>query len=330
LNPTYYTPSRRTLTKPLMSVTPESLYRELASLIYLSIKSNRALIIPNILVGAAHRKYVLGQPAEGVCGGPVGGRGGEEKMPSVINMGSSEVTSGLYGIEKSFYCRETTRRLWFTSYRIITQELKHVARVGNEYYWPGFRVLNNIGLDVEILEPGFYARAQEVQASGFNKDIAVPEPFVLSFDIGKRDGHVGMELGVGDILKLMEVDGVRDEARLVLGPTDSRYGFMGPERMGYPGGATAIKQWAKGTHSAWVEPQLTAATSSVKPVNKASYVALPPLSTLMNSLSIDLDSIGDMQPKSDLAHSIFRDVKMCANFLRKVDGGNRTCFATCK
>jgi hypothetical protein len=49
----YYNPSERTLTKPLMLVTSVAdLRMELRALAYLALKTNRSLIIPNVLIGA--------------------------------------------------------------------------------------------------------------------------------------------------------------------------------------------------------------------------------------------------------------------------------------
>lgn len=48
-NPRYYDPRRRTITKPLVYFTAEQLRREVRSLIYLAIATNRSLIIPNVL-----------------------------------------------------------------------------------------------------------------------------------------------------------------------------------------------------------------------------------------------------------------------------------------
>jgi len=48
-NPRYYDPHRRTITKPLVYFTAEQLRREVRSLIYLAIATNRSLIIPNVL-----------------------------------------------------------------------------------------------------------------------------------------------------------------------------------------------------------------------------------------------------------------------------------------
>jgi hypothetical protein len=47
----YYDPNRLTITKPLMALSGYQLRQELALLAYLAIATNRALIVPNVLVG---------------------------------------------------------------------------------------------------------------------------------------------------------------------------------------------------------------------------------------------------------------------------------------
>jgi len=48
-NPFYYHPLRRTLTKPLLFLSPGQLLQELRALLYLAAASNRSLILPNVL-----------------------------------------------------------------------------------------------------------------------------------------------------------------------------------------------------------------------------------------------------------------------------------------
>lgn len=48
-NPYYYHPRRRTLTKKLLFISEKQLLDEVRSLIYLSLVSNRSLILPNVL-----------------------------------------------------------------------------------------------------------------------------------------------------------------------------------------------------------------------------------------------------------------------------------------
>ena len=47
----YYSPERKTITKPLMMLSKRQLRAELLMLIYIAINTNRALIIPNVLIG---------------------------------------------------------------------------------------------------------------------------------------------------------------------------------------------------------------------------------------------------------------------------------------
>lgn len=50
-NPRYYDPRRRTLTKPLMVLSRRQLLHELQTLAFLAVRSNRTLIVPNVLIG---------------------------------------------------------------------------------------------------------------------------------------------------------------------------------------------------------------------------------------------------------------------------------------
>lgn len=58
-NPYYYDPNRRTITKKLLYINPSQLLRELKSLIYFAIITNRTLIIPNILGDEANAMITL-------------------------------------------------------------------------------------------------------------------------------------------------------------------------------------------------------------------------------------------------------------------------------
>ncbi len=51
-NPHYYNPLRRTLTKPLMMISKQSLREELRTLAHLSVLTNRSLLVPNLLLGS--------------------------------------------------------------------------------------------------------------------------------------------------------------------------------------------------------------------------------------------------------------------------------------
>lgn len=66
-NPYYYNPDRRTLTVKLMYTTYDNLHSELKALVYLSLKTNRTLIIPSLLgdrdIYYDHKK-AAGKPGE--------------------------------------------------------------------------------------------------------------------------------------------------------------------------------------------------------------------------------------------------------------------------
>jgi len=338
-NPFYYDPNRRTLTKPLMHVTPDMMYKEIATLTYIAIKTNRTLILPNVLLGSGARDEVLGQPSEEACGGASGGRPKEKKVNNPHFGDSSmesEMATGQFDIKRSFFCRETTRRLLFYAYRMLKQSPSHAVKVGHEWYWPGFRVINNELDALKVVEPGYYAKTKEVLARNkghqAHKGKTVPAPYLLDVDIGHRPGHAGMQQGVNELLELLQQADVQGQPRVVLDVYDSRFGPYASGRSGFPGGKEALAQWAEGSHSSWTGAGDTLPADEQyqhPPIDKALYVSVPPLSTLMNTLSLDLDNIGALQPQSDLAHGIFEDVTLCKNFLKPVQG-NRTCFATCK
>ena len=88
-------------------------------------------------------------------------------------------------------------------------------------------------------------------------------------------------------------------------------------------------KWADERESFWNTNDIDNNNNKKNFVDKSLYVSTPPLSTLMNKLSLDLDSVGELQPQNNLAHAIFRDIKICKNYMKPVVG-NRTCFATCK
>jgi len=345
--PHYYDPNRRTLTKPIMFVSPESMYREIAALAFLAIRSNRTLIIPNILVGVGNPDEVLGQPLEIACGDALGGRArkdnskdlrfDESSMDSsegdgvvvstpVIDPSSGktvEITEVVkLGVDRSFFCQEVSRRMVFSSYRLLRQKVKHTAGRGKDWYWPAFRVVSNYHDGLEIVEPAYYSRCAEENKNKGGKGNSygqgkgeIPEPYILSLDVGVRPGHPGMQRGANDILDaILDAD---PYTRVVLDLTDSRF-----DGSGYPGGVEGLKRWTATSDSVW-EPHKEGF------VDKSKYVAMPPLSTLMTKLSLDLEDIGKDSAHDELSHNIFSDVKLCKNFMKPVMG-NRTCFATCK
>ena len=157
-SPKYYSARRRTLTKPLMLVSPEGLLEELRALAYICLKTNRALIVPNVLVGIG--LDTPGQPTFDSC------------RSFVLREGTS--------VADTVFCRQIVRYLQLlgrretarkrresrarrndgrlsasaakrstaaivprrTSQVDLLERNNHQApRVHGERYWPGFRVL---------------------------------------------------------------------------------------------------------------------------------------------------------------------------------------------
>jgi len=58
-NPKYYNPSRRTLTKKIIFTTPRTVLQEIRTLIYLALRTNRTLIIPNMLAATVSDPLLL-------------------------------------------------------------------------------------------------------------------------------------------------------------------------------------------------------------------------------------------------------------------------------
>ena len=58
-NPKYYNPSRRTLTKKIIFTTPRTVLQEIRTLIYLALRTNRTLIIPNMLAATVSDPSLL-------------------------------------------------------------------------------------------------------------------------------------------------------------------------------------------------------------------------------------------------------------------------------
>jgi len=58
-NPKYYDPLRRTLTKKIIYTTPRTVIQEVRALAYLALRSNRTLIIPNLLAAPVSDQTLL-------------------------------------------------------------------------------------------------------------------------------------------------------------------------------------------------------------------------------------------------------------------------------
>jgi hypothetical protein len=58
-NPKYYDPQRRTLTKKIIFTTPRTVLQEVRTLLYLAMRSNRTLIIPNLLAATVSDPSLL-------------------------------------------------------------------------------------------------------------------------------------------------------------------------------------------------------------------------------------------------------------------------------
>lgn len=178
----YYQASRRTLTKPLIALSKRSLRLELQALAYLAIKTNRSLIIPNVLVGVGNN--IKGQKTLEEC---------KEENP------------------RSAFCHEVSD----SRNRIADQDQSHAALHRGEYYWPGWRVVMESLKELDVLEPNFYYRMQK------SLKIVPPQPTVARFDLaGSKIGGVGtlLDMLLANISKIDSPRLVLDLYDSVLGP----------------------------------------------------------------------------------------------------------------
>lgn len=115
----YHNPSRRTITKPILFVSPPKLRDELASLAYLASRTNRSMIIPNIFLG--FDKYISRT---------------EHCSQGMRRKGA-----------RSFLCRHALNE------RVSVQ---HAGSQDGGYYWPSFRAVASTVPDLETIEPAYY------------------------------------------------------------------------------------------------------------------------------------------------------------------------------
>ena len=124
-NSLYYNPHRRTITKPLMFLSKRQLRMELISLTYLAMKTNRTLLLPNILIGVGSN--IKGDMKKELCE--------NHNVP---------------------YCFEVINS------RDILEKQDHAAFFQGEWYWPSWRTIvdfeENLGLDT--VEPSYYFKIQ--------------------------------------------------------------------------------------------------------------------------------------------------------------------------
>ena len=117
----YHNPSRRTITKPILFVSPAKLRDELASLAYLATRTNRSVIIPNVFLGF-------------------------DKIITRTNRCPRSVSVAKKG-SRSFLCRHALNE------RI---NIQHAGWQDTGYYWPSFRSVASTVPDLETIEPAYY------------------------------------------------------------------------------------------------------------------------------------------------------------------------------
>jgi hypothetical protein len=268
-NAAYFDPDRRTITKPIMFLSLRALRQELYTLAYLAIKTNRTLIIPNVLIGVGSN--IKGSLSANECK-------------------SAEVA-------RSPFCQEVLDR----RNRLASQDQSHAALHRGEWYWPGWRIMNEDLTDLEVAEPAYYFRVE--------KDMRrkAPEPHIFTFDMalgeaakgadGPTSGGRGGVQGGAVLESLLRNISAITAPRLVL---DIRNLDLGSN---YRGGPEDLYSWALDSVSAWGD--------GVGVVKKQYYVPLP-------SLPEDL-----IPPQFETQFAI------CKSFLYDIPG-NRSCFDRCK
>ena len=165
-NVNYFTSPKRTLTKPLMTTNDLSeLLREVRVLVYLAIKSNRSLIIPNVLIGSG-----LQVPF------------GLKTPPS---------PEGVAYLSRAVPIQRDHKRL---TQNLESLNMTHAILQGPEYYWPAFRTIFTQTSLVEVLEPSYYYRVQE------HYSLRPPEPVVLRWGSHQKSAHklLAALLALGD------------------------------------------------------------------------------------------------------------------------------------
>merc|ERR1711871_55963 len=110
-------------TKPLLHVTGSKLRDEVASLAYLSLRTNRTMIVPNVFLG--HSKKL---DRTKFCPKPKGDKD-----------------------SKSFYCKYAENGMI---------DVSHAAYQDDGYYWPSFRAISSVSQGIDLVEPGYYYKME--------------------------------------------------------------------------------------------------------------------------------------------------------------------------
>ena len=167
-NNRYYTTTRRTITKPLIFLSKRQLTREILALYYIAMKTNRSLIIPNVLVGVGSN--IKGQLDAAQCR-------------------SANTARGALGY--SFYCQE---RIYQSSY--FQEDMSHAHMYRDEHYWPSWRTVKQIIEEVQVVEPAYYYRLETNYYDA--KDI--PKPYVHTVDVSTPPSNQQPEEGLHKLL----------------------------------------------------------------------------------------------------------------------------------
>ncbi len=111
------------------------------------MKTNRSLIIPNVLVGVGLN--IPGQLNSAQCKKPV--------------------------LKSSFFCKEKA-----FSGPYATEDLTHAHRYRDEHYWPSWRTVKQVIDEVTVIEPAYYYRL-ETDYQLHHTDI--PKPYIHTIDL---------------------------------------------------------------------------------------------------------------------------------------------------
>jgi len=215
----YYAPTKKTLTKPLMLRTSvQDLLDEVRALAYVALRTNRSLIIPNILLGTG-----LDLPG--------GKRSGHILFDYRANARNA----------KAMLSYPQKKSVLSSSHGLKNMPMSHAARYGNNLYWPAFRAIYSTLNMLEILEPGFYFKIEE------QLYLDVPDPEIIQWT--KPDPPPSMKNSDNSranyLNSLVDTVSAVDSSRIVLDIVGQQDPVPGEGR------PWDIYRWARHSTSSW-------------------------------------------------------------------------------
>eukprot|EP00603_Paraphysomonas_imperforata_P006984 CAMPEP_0114436028 /NCGR_PEP_ID=MMETSP0103-20121206/13198_1 /TAXON_ID=37642 ORGANISM="Paraphysomonas imperforata, Strain PA2" /NCGR_SAMPLE_ID=MMETSP0103 /ASSEMBLY_ACC=CAM_ASM_000201 /LENGTH=643 /DNA_ID=CAMNT_0001606199 /DNA_START=165 /DNA_END=2092 /DNA_ORIENTATION=+ len=248
----YYMPSKKTLIKPLMVVESRAqLLDEMRALCYIAMKTKRSLIIPNILIG-------VGLDRPGGKRGPL--------LPFDYRLNALDKMR--YKSRPQFY-KDLSK-----------MPMDAAPKLGENLYWPSFRSISHTLTQVEILEPGFYAKIEN------NLYLDVPDPFVLTWEKQKKS----------KLDELAALVNAIQSPRLVLDIREP--GSVKADNGRATGRPRNLAHWAQDSASSW----------GPATINTAGYVTMPSFEKLKATVS-------KHSPDAQWIKEIDMNVNLCEHFL---------------